>query len=330
MLFLSSKNKPAEPAVPESERIRIGLMGVGHLGQHHARLLASIPHARLVGITDLDFDRAKKFADQYHTTAFKSADEFPSDIQALAIVTPTPTHYQIARAGLQKGLHCFVEKPLTIKVTEAEELISLAQQKNLVLQVGHVERFNPGVVEMAKHVQDPVFIETNRLGPYDPRVSHVGVVLDLMIHDIDIVLSLVKDKVVRVEALGAKLLSDHEDIAKVTLHFSRGCRADLVASRASIKRYRKIRVFQPNAYLSLDYSEKSLKIFKKKKPRVESMLDVSISRPRVAKHEPLDAELRHFIQCVREGKTPLVSGEHGRDALEIVLEIQKQIHVHSL
>jgi predicted dehydrogenase len=236
----------------------------------------------------------------------------------------------VAKALLERGLHCFVEKPLTERVEEAEEIIDLARTKNLVLQVGHVERFNPAVQEMAKHAQDPLFIEASRLGPYDPRVSHVGVVLDLMIHDLDIVLALVKDRVVRLDAVGGKVLSDHEDIVKVTLFFSRGCRADISASRVSLKRFRKIRVFQRDAYISLDYSERSLKIYKKKRPEIKSLFDVSIHRPRLEKKDALETELRHFVQCVREGKPPLVGGQHGRDALELALEIRKGLRLHSL
>ncbi|MBI4396577.1 MAG: gfo/Idh/MocA family oxidoreductase, partial [Elusimicrobia bacterium] len=170
----------------------------------------------------------------------------------------------------------------------------------------------------------------SRLGPYDPRVSHVGVVLDLMIHDLDIVLALVRDKVVRLDAVGGKVLSDHEDIVKVTLHFSRGCRADISASRVSLSKFRKIRVFQKDAYISLDYSERSLKICRKKKPQPRSLLDISIQQPRVEKKDPLDHELRHFVQCVREGKPPLVGGQHGRDALELALEIRKTMQLHTL
>lgn len=330
MIFFAKEKSAPPPVLPDSERLPLAVIGVGHLGQHHVRLAASIPEAKLIGVADLDLARARKLGEQYETRSFADPLDLADQVKAVVISTPTPAHYALAKEFLSRGVHCFVEKPLTEKVEQAEELIDLAKQKNLILQVGHVERFNPAVVEMARQADNPVFIEANRLGPYDPRVSHIGVVLDLMIHDIDIVLALVKDKVIKIEALGAKVLSDHEDIVKVTLFFSRGCRADLTASRVSLKRFRKIRLFQKNAYMSLDYAESSLKIYRKKKTPVTSLLDLSIARPRFKKEEPLMVELRHFVQCVREGKAPMVSGEHGRDALEIALAIRKSMALHAL
>jgi predicted dehydrogenase len=300
------------------------------MGRHHARLLAGIPEARLAGIADRDLGRAETLAREHGTAPFASPDSFPPEVKAVVIATPTPTHHEVARALLSRGLHVFVEKPFTERVEQAEELIALAQAKGVVLQVGHIERFNPAVMEMAKLAKDPVFIQAERLGPYDPRVSHVGVVLDLMIHDLDIVLSLVKDTVVRLDAVGGRLFSDHEDIAKATLYFSRGCRADLTASRVSLKKQRKIRVFQKDAYLSLDYSDKSLQVVRKKEGPLKSVLDLSVSRPKIEPRDALETELRHFIRCVKEGRAPLVGGRHGRDALELALEILREMKVHSL
>ncbi len=324
------KSTPPSPALPDAQRLKVGLIGVGVMGQHHARLLSGIPEAKLAGIADLNDKKAGELASQYGSRGFPSPDGFPADTRAVVLATPTPTHYAMAKALLEKGLHVFVEKPLTEKVEQAEELIHLAQSKGLVLQVGHIERFNPAVMEMAKHAQDPVFIQADRLGPFDPRVAHVGVVLDLMIHDLDIVLSLVKDKVVKLDAVGGKVFSAHEDIAKVTLHFSRGCRADLTASRASLKKFRKIRVFQKDAYMSLDYGDKSLQIVRKKDGPLKSVLDLSVSHPKIEIKDALEAELKHFISCVQEGKTPLVSGSHGRDALELALEVRREMKIHSL
>lgn len=307
------------------------VIGAGHLGQHHIRLLSSIEGVSLQGVVDVDADRARNFAQKYGAESFSDFEMLPAGTRAAVVATPTPTHFAITRALLEKGIHCFVEKPLTETIEEAETLIRLAQERQLVLQVGHVERFNPAVMEMSRQANDPMFVEASRLGPYDPRVSHIGVVLDLMIHDIDIVLALVRDTVVRLDAVGGKLLSDHPDIVKATLYFSRGCRADLTASRVSIKRYRKIRVFQRDAYMSLDYSEKSLKIYRKKKPIVTSLTDLYVQRPRLdKKKEQLDLELRHFVGCIQEGKPPLVGGQHGRDALEIAIEIQNAMKLHNV
>jgi len=246
----------------------------------------------------------------------------------VTIAVPTPAHYDIAKFFLEKGIHCLVEKPLTTTVNEAESLIELANSKGLILQVGHIERFNPAVAEMVKHVYKPVFIEVSRLGPYDPRVSHVGVVLDLMIHDLDIILSMVNEPVVRLDAIGGKVISQHEDIVKVTLYFQGGCRADLSASRVTLKNYRKIRVFQPDAYLSLDYSERSLTIFKKKGLAFNSLKDIRRIRPKLEKVDPLQTELVHFVHCAKNGIQPMVRGEHGRNALELALEILKNLSLH--
>lgn len=308
--------------------MRIGVVGVGHLGQHHVKHLAHIPDAELVGIFDTNLKQAAEIAKKFNTRVFGSVEELADACTAVTIAVPTPYHHQVAKYFLGRGLHCLVEKPLTSRVEEAEDLIELAQKNQLVLQVGHIERFNPAVVEMTKYVNKPAFIEVSRLGPYDPRVSHVGVVLDLMIHDLDIILSMVKEPVVRLDAIGGRVISPHEDIVKATLYFKNGCRADLSASRVTIKSYRKIRVFQPDSYLSLDYSERSLKIFRKKRAVFESLKDIEILRPRLEKADALERELIHFIQCVKEGKKPLVSGEHGRDALELAHEILKNMSLH--
>jgi predicted dehydrogenase len=287
-----------------------------------------MPGVQFMGLFDSNTHQADKVAAANKVAVFDSMDQLRNAVEAVTIAVPTPAHYEVAKFFLSKGIHCLVEKPLTSSVEEAEELIELAQQNGLILQVGHIERFNPAVVEMAKHVKAPVFIEVNRLGPYDPRVSHVGVVLDLMIHDLDILLALVKKPVVRLEAIGGKVISDHEDIVKATLFFEGGCRADLSASRVTLKKYRKIRVFQGDAYLSLDYSERSLKIFKRKGPVFKSLMDIQMLRPRLEKVDPLERELSHFVHCVKNGQAPIVSGEHGRNALELALEILKQMNVH--
>ena len=308
--------------------INVGVVGVGHLGQHHVKHLAAMPDARLAGVFDVNEKQAVDIAGRHGTSIFPSLESMAEACDAVTIAVPTPVHHAVAKFFLSRGRHCLVEKPLTMSVDEAEDLIELAQSKGLVLQVGHIERFNPAVVEMGKHVKKPAFIEVSRLGPYDPRVSHVGVVLDLMIHDLDIILSLVGEPVVRLDAIGGKVISQHEDIVKATLYFEGGCRADLSASRVTIKKYRKIRVFQPDSYLSLDYSERSLKIFRRKPREFKSLRDIEVLRPRLEKYDPLQRELSHFVHCVANGKTPLVSGEHGRDALELALEILKNMSLH--
>jgi len=308
--------------------VKVGVIGVGHLGQHHVKHLANIPEAQLVGLYDANPSQAQEIARRHSTRAFPSIEALAEQCQAVTIAVPTPLHHDVAKPLLSRGIHCLVEKPLTQTVDTAEELIQLAQSRGLILQVGHIERFNPAVAEMVKHVKAPAFIEVSRLGPYDPRVSHVGVVLDLMIHDLDIILSMVNEPVVRVDAIGVKVISEHEDIVKATILFKNGCRADLSASRVTLKSYRKIRVFQPDAYLSLDYSERSLKIYRRKGDVFKSLNDIQILSPKLEKVDPLERELTHFLQCIISGRKPLVSGEHGRDALELALEITKNMTLH--
>ncbi|MBN1823971.1 MAG: Gfo/Idh/MocA family oxidoreductase [Endomicrobiales bacterium] len=308
------------------EKIRTAIIGAGSLGQHHARILASHPGSDLVGIVDIDENQARKIAAACKKEPLFSHRDVINRAGACVIAVPTPEHYKITKDLISAGIHCLVEKPFTTTVEEAQDLISLSTAKNTVLQVGHVERFNPAVIASEPYVKNPKFIEVNRLGPYDPRTSHIGVVLDLMIHDLDILLSLVKDKIVSLEAHGAKILSDHEDIAKVRIKFAGGCVADVSASRVSLEKYRKIRIFQPDSYISIDYAGKSLKVYRKRKEVVKSLSDVDVLKPKLKTDEPLYCEIDHFLNCVKEGKQPSVTGEHGRDALEIAYEVLKKLN----
>ncbi|MBQ2219536.1 MAG: Gfo/Idh/MocA family oxidoreductase, partial [Elusimicrobia bacterium] len=304
-------------------KIKIAVIGVGSLGQHHARILSTHENAELIGVVDADAKRGESIAKKCNTASFTDVKEVMDKIQAAVISVPTPYHYDIAKQLLQAGIHCLVEKPFTETVEQSTELIRIARDKNLILQVGHVERFNPAIIAATPYVKEPKFIEVNRLGPYDPRTSHIGVVLDLMIHDLDMLLNFVKSKVVSFEAVGAKILSEHEDIAKVRIKFANGCIADVSTSRVTIDKYRKIRIFQKDSYISVDYAGKSLKIYQKK-PNVsvvKSLLDIDVIKPKVQTGEPLAYELTHFLKCVIEGKKPLVSGEQGRDALELAHDI---------
>lgn len=306
-------------------KISTAVIGVGSLGQHHARILATHERSSLKAVVDSDLKRVDKIASLYNTNPFEDHSKLPGLVEAAVISVPTPFHHAIAKDLLNSGIHCLVEKPFTSTVEEAQELISIARDKDLVLQVGHIERFNPAVVAARPFIKNPKFIEVNRLGPYDPRTSHIGVVLDLMIHDLDILLDLVQDKVVGLESFGAKILSQHEDIVKARLKFSKGCVADVSASRISLERYRKIRIFQDDSYISVDYAGKSLKIYKKKTETVKSLTDIEVIKPKLKDAEPLFFELSHFLACVAEGKRPLVTGEHGRDALELAFEILKSM-----
>lgn len=303
--------------------LRIGVIGLGHLGQHHMRILAAIPDVKLTAVVDLDPHKDKNIPPD--TEFFTRHQDIYDKVEAVSVVTTTSSHFEIARDLLTAGIHTFVEKPICSSGEEAEKLVSIANQKNLVLQVGHIERYNPAVIEAQKYINEPKFIEAQRLGPFEPRMTNVGVVLDLMIHDIDIVLALVQSKIKTVDAIGASLLTPHEDIAKARILFENGCLADLTASRITFGRMRKIRIFQPDAYISLDYAKQNLKIYRKKKEQVSSLKDIKIIRPRLRKVSPLEEELKDFIDCTKKGRKPRVHGEHARDALQLALEITRKI-----
>ena len=337
-------------------KVKVAVLGVGSLGQHHARLYAELAAAGVVeftGIYDAHADTAKKISAKLGVKVFNSIAEAAAASDALNIVTPTTTHFDIAKQLLAQGKHVLVEKPMTEKTEQAAELVQLAQQKNCVLQVGHVERFNPVFKYLQTVATEPRFIETHRLSPYPARSTDVGVVLDLMIHDLDVVLAFVKSPVTSVDAVGIPVLSASEDIANARLRFANGCVANLTASRVSPERMRKIRVFSGGAntsYISLDYraqegfiyriardDEEESSILKKlmvaklgmgKDSAIVSQFGGKkiVREPvPIAKDEPLKLELEHFVECVRAQQTPLVSGESAKRALDLAFEITRQI-----
>lgn len=308
-----------------TEKIRVGVIGVGKLGQHHARIYSTMPDVLLVGVCDADESRAKDVAKKYTAQWYREYAQLIGCVDAVSIAVPTPLHHEVASRFLDARVHCLVEKPITVTMEHAEDLVQRACHNNVVLQVGHIERFNPAVIEAQKYIHHPRFIDVNRLGPYDPRVSHVGVVLDLMIHDLDIVMFLTGAQVVSLEAVGAKVFSQCEDIANARIRFDNGCVANISASRISLDTMRKIRIFQDEAYLSLDYEKQHLKIYRKKHATVSSFRDIDMIAPKIQKSEPLLMELSDFIRCVRVGATPIVDGVRGKNALELALEITNRI-----
>ncbi|MDI6640843.1 MAG: Gfo/Idh/MocA family oxidoreductase [Elusimicrobiota bacterium] len=311
-----------------NQKINIAVVGVGNLGQHHARIYSQLPDVNLVGLCDINPKRLEKICSEYNVSGYSNYKELVDKVDAVSVVVPTILHYSIAKDFLLSSKHCFVEKPLTANLLEAEELIELSQQKNVILQVGHIERFNGAILALQEYIKEPKFIECDRLGPYDPRVSDVGVILDLMIHDLDIVLYIVNSKIKDIEAYGTSVFSPYEDIVKVRLRFENGCVADLSASRVALGKYRKLRIFQPDAYFSVDYTTQRVRIYRKKSPTVKSMKDIEIISPKINRVEPLQLELEHFIQCVQQGNLPAVTGEHGRNAIELALEIIKKLQKH--
>lgn len=311
------------------QKIRVAVVGVGHLGQHHARIYAENPKCELVCVVDVDRKQAEKIAKQHGTEAHSDYRKIFGRVDACSIAVPTVYHHAIAMECLREGMHLLVEKPITTTVAQAQELIAAASEYSRILQVGHIERFNTAVMRLKQVVREPAFIEGHRLGPYDPRVKDVGVVLDLMIHDLDIILNIVNSPVVSVEGAGIGIYGDHEDIANARLHFENGCIANITASRVTPTRKRKIRIFQRDAYVSVDYIEQEMEMFQKVKiPNPQPggpAVSIVRKKERIKKEEPLKLELEHFLDCVTRGVEPLVKGEHARDALQLAVEISRQV-----
>ena len=314
----------------KKKKIKFGVIGAGKIGNYHARTLSTMPEVDLVGISDINILRAQVLAWRYDSMAYKNYSDILPQVDAIVISAPTEFHAEIALAAMAKGIHCMVEKPITSQVDDARKLLKEAEQKNLVLQVGHVERFNPAVVEALKHVRDPRFITIERLGPYDPRVSSIGVTLDLMIHDLDIVLTMIDSPIESFEAIGASMLSQHDDIANVRLKFKSGCVVDITASRATMEIARRMRIYQKENYISVDYASSRIKIYEKKSDTIKSLKDISVTFPQIVKKQPIREELYHFIDCIENSKKPVPSGEKGLKALKLALDITDSLKKYEL
>ncbi|MDB6022134.1 MAG: Oxidoreductase domain protein [Pedosphaera sp.] len=334
-----------------SSTLKVAVVGTGSLGKEHVRIYAEMARAgaiELAGIYDTVSDTAQKIAAKHGVRAFASVSEAANASDALSIVTPTTTHFELAKMLLQQGKHLLVEKPMTDNAAQAAELVQLAQQKCCVLQVGHVERFNPVFKYLETICTEPRFIETHRLSPYPSRSTDIGVVLDLMIHDLDVVLAFVKSPVTSVDAVGIPVLSKSEDIANARLRFANGCVANLTASRVSPEKMRKIRVFSGGAntsYVSLDYraqegfiyriardDEEESSLLKKLLAAKDSTIVSEFGGKRIVREpvpiekvEPLKVELQSFVDCVRARQTPVVSGESAKLALDLAFEITRQV-----
>ncbi len=339
-----------------TSKVKVAVLGVGSLGKEHTRIYAELAAAGQVefaGIFDANADTARKIAAKHNAHIFNSVAEAASNADALNVVTPTVTHFELAKTLLSQGKHVLVEKPMTDNISQAAELVQLAQQKNCVLQVGHDERFNPVFKYLETVATDPRFIECHRLSPYPARSTDIGVVLDLMIHDLDVVLAFVKSPVTSVDAVGIPVLSKSEDIANARLRFANGCVANLTASRVSPERMRKIRVFSGPAnpcYISLDYRAQEGFIYRiaREGEQESSMLKKVLAAKLgvgkdstivsefagkrivrepvpIAKGEPLKLELQSFVNCVRDKQTPMVSGESAKRALDLAFEITRQV-----
>ena len=310
----------------EEKKIRFGVIGAGKIGTFHTRTLAHMDGVTLVGVCDPDAMRAQKLAWEHNCTPYSKPEELVGQVDAVIVAAPTQLHHQIGMFCLEHGIHTLVEKPIAVTMEEARDLIQAAKQRGLVLQVGHVERFNPAVVQARPHIQNPRFITINRQGPYDARMANISVVLDLMIHDLDLLYTLVPSEVAHVEAVGLSVFSPHEDIANVRLHFENGAIADVTASRASFERARYMHVFQPDGYVSVDFMNARVKTYRKEKPVITSMNDLTVSYPKVEKQLPITAEILHFMECIRTAKTPAPSGEKGSKALDLALHILEKMN----
>jgi len=302
------------------KKIRVGVIGLGRLGSIHAKIYSALETVELAGICDVDEHTARLAAESLKTswsTDYKKL--LDNQLDAVNIVTPTILHYEIAKFFLQNKIHVLIEKPVTKTLKEAGDLIKIAHKNKLIMQVGHVERFNSAIQAVEKLSNKPRFIEVHRLGPFTPRVKDVGVVLDLMIHDIDIVLGLTKSKVKNIDALGMKILTNHEDIANARIRFKNGTVCDLTASRVTSDSLRKIRIFQDDCYISIDYMAQEAFIYRKINNQIVS------EKIDIQKEAPLQKELASFIECVVNNKKPVVSGKEAYEALKVALDILKQI-----
>ena len=303
------------------KKVKAGVAGVGAIGQNHARIYSELDTADLVAVYDADPSRAEEIAGKYDAQAVSSLDEFVGLVEAASVSVPTAYHREVGTALLNAGCHVMVEKPIADAVDDAKALIDLAQEKNLVLQVGHIERFNPVMAQLEARMTEPRFIESHRLSPFPKRSLDIGVVLDLMIHDLEIILHLVRSPIVSIDAVGVPVLTRREDIANARLRFENGCVANITVSRISPERMRKIRVFQGDSYLSLDYQDQSGWIYRK------DGFEIAREAVEVEKDEPLKLELAAFAECAAaEGEAqPKVSGQQGADALDVALKITRLI-----
>jgi predicted dehydrogenase len=312
--------------MPLMEKIRTAVVGVGYLGQFHAEKYAQLINADLVAVVDIDTDKATTVAEKVGTRPFTDYRDILDRVDAVSIVVPTQAHYEVAKSFLEKGVHVLLEKPITTTLDEADELIRIAAAKKSVFQVGHLERFNPVVLALDGIVRSPGFIESIRIAPFKPRGTDVNVVLDLMIHDIDIIQHIVGSKVKQINSIGTPVFTEEEDIANARIQFANGCVANVTASRISLKSERKMRIFQPDAYISVDFQNKSFAVFRKGDgemfPGVPNIQKVEQKFDQV---DALKSEIEAFLDAVITGNPPVVSGEDGRQALETALRINKKL-----
>jgi predicted dehydrogenase len=306
--------------------VRVAVIGVGHLGRHHARILASLPDVQLTGVVDINARRAQEIASQYGATAHTDWRTVIGLVDAVTIAAPTEAHAAIAAACLEQRVHVLVEKPMTTTTAEADRLLLLAEAQQVVLAVGHTERFNPAVAFVKPLLPAPRFIEVHRLGTFPERSLDIDVVFDLMIHDLDLVLDIVGGEVAAIEAVGVPVLTPRIDIANVRLRFDNGCITNLTASRISRERVRKIRFFQKDAYVSVDYAAQEVEIYRLV-ARAGQTPAIEGGKLEIAREEPLKRELEDFVEAIRERRLPLVTGAQGRAALALAERVVERMEM---
>ncbi|MBX2835238.1 MAG: Gfo/Idh/MocA family oxidoreductase [Gammaproteobacteria bacterium] len=321
------ENDSKDLCTADNSILRTAVIGAGYLGEFHAQKYAALPQTKLVAVADKNATRANEVAQKLSTTALSDYRSLLSDVDAVSIASPTTTHFKIAKEFLTAGVSVLVEKPMTVTTDEAEELIAIARSTNAVLQVGHLERFNPALLAVADQIQTPTFIESHRLAPYTVRGTDVNVVLDLMIHDIDIILNLVKANVSAIHANGTAIISDAIDIANVRLEFDNGCVANVTASRVSEKRERRIRVFQREKYIAVDFQQNSNRVcvVDRTQPAIDDLPHIQCENTQLEKGDAILAEIEAFIRAIQTNSPPLVTGEDGLRALQTAIAIGKQI-----
>ena len=331
--------KNREDGFSNGKRVDIAVVGVGHLGQTHARLLRQIDAANLVGVFDLDKSKSEAISKELGVKAFASIGAMMDEVEAISIVTPTSSHHEIAVESMKSGVHCFIEKPIASTVEEAEEICRIADEKKIKVQVGHIERFNPAVLALSHLKLEPMFIESHRLAQFKPRALDVAVVLDLMVHDIDLILNFVKSPVAGIDASGVGVISDTIDIANARIKFKNGTVANLTSSRISQRQMRKMRLFQRDAYISLDFADGIAEVYRANKPDAPSVAGISLGtigvgdstraityeEPEAPPVNPLKMELELFVKSIAENVPTAVAPEEGTEVLRVADTIVKQI-----
>jgi len=327
------------------EPLKVGVIGVGHLGSLHAKMYARMRAVKLVGIYDINLKLSQKIAKEFGTTPYSSLEQLLSSVDAVSIATPTSTHYEVAKEVIEKGKHLLIEKPLAVTLEEAENLVKLAEKEGIKLQVGHIERFNPAIIALESYNLNPLFIESHRLAQFNPRGTDVAVVLDLMIHDIDLILSLVKSRVTQIDANGVSVISETPDIANARIQFENGCVANVTASRISQNKMRKMRIFQRDAYISIDFAQGKSEVFRlvddNSKNVIPTMLLGQINQgnrkriiiyeqPEIKEINALEYELTKFVEAVQNNLEPPVTGYDGLRALEVAQKILHKIELQKL